>query len=228
MLDRQARHNNKKIEHQKIKTMTTIVRQQQWSTTGSLLLAYFTFGALHELAHLLTASWLLGRPLLALLFFDSNNGDTTSGSIILRIILGRCITIPLSIDHHQQQQQYASQTTTTMAAIITHSGWITSLVIAILCHLLYKQQQQRRWPIITSSPIIPVAAYLTALEGMTTDLLGFVPHHHGGDYLTFFCGNFGILLMNSSWLSIDGGRTALDVLEKMVSLEKKNEPILIL
>ena len=70
-------------------------------------------------------------------------------------------------------------------------------------------------------------AYITALEGITTDLFGFVPHTHrgggagsesgGGGYMTFFCGNFGILLLNSSWLSIDGGRTALDVLEKMVS-----------
>lgn len=63
-----------------------------------------------------------------------------------------------------------------------------------------------------------MAAYITALEGVTTDLFGLVPHvQNGSGYVTFFCGNFGILLMNSSWLSIDGGRTALDVLEKMVS-----------
>ena len=66
------------------------------------------------------------------------------------------------------------------------------------------------------------------MEGMATDLFGFVPHQQHSDswlsngnshnYLTFFCGNFGILLLNPSWLSIDGGRTALDVLEKMVSV----------
>ena len=64
------------------------------------------------------------------------------------------------------------------------------------------------------------------MEGMATDLFGFVPHQqhsdswlvNNNDYLTFFCGNFGILLLNPSWLSIDGGRTALDVLEKMVSV----------
>ena len=65
--------------------------------------------------------------------------------------------------------------------------------------------------------MVPLAAYITALEGMTTDLFGFVPQQSNRSYMTFFCGNFGILLLNSSWLSIDGGRTALDVLEKMVS-----------
>ena len=76
----------------------------------------------------------------------------------------------------------------------------------------------------SSSSVVVVAAYITALEGITTDLFGFVPHHHyresgsiGNQCMTFFCGNFGVLLLNSSWLSIDGGRTALDVLEKMVS-----------
>ena len=36
--------------------------------------------------------------------------------------------------------------------------------------------------------------------------------------LLFFCGNFGILLINPSWVNIDGGKTALDMLEKMVEV----------
>ena len=36
--------------------------------------------------------------------------------------------------------------------------------------------------------------------------------------LLFFCGNFGILLINSSWVNIDGGKAALDMLEKMVEV----------
>ena len=36
--------------------------------------------------------------------------------------------------------------------------------------------------------------------------------------LHFFCGNFGILLINSSWINIDGGKKALDMLEKMVEV----------
>lgn len=36
--------------------------------------------------------------------------------------------------------------------------------------------------------------------------------------LLFFCGNFGILLINASWINIDGGKKALDMLEKMVEV----------
>ena len=43
-------------------------------------------------------------------------------------------------------------------------------------------------------------------------------HHHRLLLLRCFCGNFGILLLNPSWLAIDGGRTALDILEKMINV----------
>jgi hypothetical protein len=36
--------------------------------------------------------------------------------------------------------------------------------------------------------------------------------------IRFFCGNFGIILINSSWINIDGGKKALDILEKMVEV----------
>ena len=36
--------------------------------------------------------------------------------------------------------------------------------------------------------------------------------------LFLFCGNFGILLINSSWINVDGGKAALDMLEKMVEV----------
>ena len=172
---------------------------QQRRSTAALLIAYFIFGALHESAHLITASWLLpaSSSLSAILNDDDNNNIAT---LILRIMLGRCINIPID-----------NTTNNAMTiALITHSGWIFSMSIAILCHALYKQRR--------ISPVVPLAAYITALEGMTTDLFGFIPQQQSNrGYMTFFCGNFGILLLNSSWLSIDGGRTALDVLEKMVS-----------
>lgn len=164
--------------------------------------------------------------------------------------------------------------------IILHAGWIYSVLLAVSCHLLhcYARKTKRKWsqhqhqrrPVplqlegcdillflqekvidIFYSPILPIAAYITALEAVSTDLLGFVPasdysslssssqkyshlllhqyHHHddgggGGNYhhrvllLRCFCGNFGILLLNPSWLAIDGGRTALDILEKMINV----------
>ena len=208
-----ASHNDRRHTNQDSRNrLTTIMnskQQQRWSTTVSLLLAYITFGALHELAHLLTAVWLLPSSALSELLTDTNNNSSNNNNIatlILHISLGRCLTIPL--------HTATTNINTLTIALITHSGWIASTVIAILCHVLYKKQ----W--IKSSSSVVLTAYITALEGMTTDLLGFVPHHHNsvGGYMTFFCGNFGVLLLNSSWLSIDGGRTALDVLEKMVSL----------
>jgi hypothetical protein len=185
--------------------------QQRWRqhrTTIALLLAYLTFGALHEFAHFLTAAWLI-PPASSL---PSVNLNDNIPILILRILLGRCITIPFASSANDDSMTIS---------VITHSGWIFSVTIAILCHLLYKFS-------ILKSPIFPLAAYITAMEGMATDLFGFVPHQQHSDswlsngnshnYLTFFCGNFGILLLNPSWLSIDGGRTALDVLEKMVSV----------
>jgi len=47
--------------------------------------------------------------------------------------------------------------------------------------------------------------------------------HVGGEPTTsttipFFCGNFGIILINSSWINVDGGKRALDMLEKMIEV----------
>jgi hypothetical protein len=60
------------------------------------------------------------------------------------------------------------------------------------------------------------------VEAIVTDLLHFTPQHHftasNMDVLIVFCGNFGIVLLNPMWLNVDGGRTALEVLEKMVEV----------
>jgi hypothetical protein len=158
-------------------------------------------------------------------------------------------------------------------SIILHAGWICSLFLAVSCHLLHCYARRKKRRSISSSssftktsflqekiidifnsPTLPIAAYITALEAISTDLLGFVPaafyyheqqqqqqhsslfqqyphllhqsYHHGNDtddhdqllLLRCFCGNFGILLLNQSWLTIDGGRTALDILEKMINI----------
>jgi hypothetical protein len=47
--------------------------------------------------------------------------------------------------------------------------------------------------------------------------------HVGGEpapstTILFFCGNFGIILINSSWINVDGGKRALDMLEKMIEV----------
>ena len=201
------------------------------TTTLTLLITYLIFGTLHELAHLGVALWLL--PPSSSIIQEEEEAFFTLDNIpklMLRILFGRCVTVPLS-SLSSSSADY--DTMTTAATLIRHSGWVFSVAIAILCHLLHKQCCCR----LLISPNVVLVAYITALEAMTTDLFGFVPHHHHSlwynnntaneeyqsssqyYYLTFFCGNFGILLLNPSWLSIDGGRTALDVLEKMVSLE---------
>ena len=72
--------------------------------------------------------------------------------------------------------------------------------------------------------IAAVAAYITSLEGIVTDLFGFIPAAALGNSqieegrLILYCGNFGVILLNSSWINIDGGKKALDILEKMVEV----------
>ncbi len=84
---------------------------------------------------------------------------------------------------------------------------------------------------------IIIAAYITAFESVTTDLFGFVPklvqhfitasstssvlglgEGQQQHQLILHCGNFGILLLNSQWINIDGGQRALSMLEKMVEV----------
>ena len=70
-----------------------------------------------------------------------------------------------------------------------------------------------------------LAAYATALDGISTDLLGLIPamisqstSADASTTIPFFCGNFGIIIINSAWINTDGGKKALDILEKMVEV----------
>ena len=88
---------------------------------------------------------------------------------------------------------------------VRHAGWIASLVLAIL---------------VRNHKPAATAAFLTALEALWTDLLQWkvlpaitVAPAAG----TFFCGNFGIILLHHLWLS-DNGQSALAILEKMVQV----------
>mmetsp|Transcript_5059 Transcript_5059/g.10661 ORF Transcript_5059/g.10661 Transcript_5059/m.10661 type:complete len:1565 (-) Transcript_5059:323-5017(-) len=141
-------------------------------------------------------------------------------TVILRGILGRYSVIAVPADDLSLEG--------TKQMFITHFGWIFSLLLAVTCHCLHRHRGGKtfqRCPLPSSllrDPALPVIAYLVALEGFVTDCLRWVPVRPGGGgtghALICFCGNFGILLLNSSWLSVDGGKTALDVLEKMVSV----------
>ena len=81
------------------------------------------------------------------------------------------------------------------------------------------------------------AAYLTALEAIATDLCGFdqlslsffprIPSigmgkgngisQYGSDEATFYCGNFGVILLGGAWFG-NRCKAALDMLEKMIEV----------
>ncbi len=81
--------------------------------------------------------------------------------------------------------------------------------------------------ILNESTVI-LAAYATAIDATLTDLLGWVPVTHRllfnnlssvastAPMAIYYCGNFGILLLNSQWIKHDGGKSALDMLEQMI------------
>lgn len=192
--------------------------------TLSLLTAYVVFGVLHELAHLATASWLLqpssGGPTAV---DDSAAGMTVVDLLgaAIRAVIGRYSLVQVSASGNNDKEAEEAR------MVILHAGWMFSLALAIVCHLLYIINRNKRNVRVESSmnifirPTLPIAAYVTAMEAIVTDLLGFTPIHPylpDSSRLICFCGNFGVLLLNPSWLSIDGGRTALDVLEKMVNV----------
>ena len=107
--------------------------------------------------------------------------------------------------------------------LVVHSAWIFSVLLAVVCHARHCQIERRgRSGSWLASPLLPYAAYITAMEAIATDLMGWIPQNSfaatGAKVMICYCGNFGIILLNPGWLAIDGGRTALNVLEKMVEV----------
>ena len=165
-----------------------------------LLIVYIICGLLHEAAHISVASLYYSQSL--------EFGVSPKSVVLLQAVFGRCSIIQLSEEEHHD--------------IIRHAGWIFSVLLAIVCHLLHNYKRTTKNDTDDSSILgnIAMVAYIVAFEAIVTDLLQLTPMHTAmqKDSIICFCGNFGILLLNPSWLSIDGGRTALDVLEKMVNV----------
>eukprot|EP00957_Ditylum_brightwellii_P186265 14180329-Ditylum_brightwellii.AAC.1 len=128
--------------------------------------------------------------------------------------------------------------------IVRHSGWIFSVLLA---YLIAVKQPVATMPMHTRnqnnlfiSPIV-LAAVVTAMEAVSTDLfrlmqcgaiLPFSIHPSSttrSATVTFFCGNFGVVLLNQAWMrmpssSSDGKKSSssqpavLDILEKMANV----------
>ena len=185
---------------------------------NSILFCYLVFGALHEFVHVVTAAFLhvqlYGRhhlhAFLRGLFAD---GVLTA---VFRTMFARQIVVPLSLPM-EVGDGGRSEVTLVIETMIRHSGWIFSVIVAaILAHIhLYRGKCSA-----STRPII-IAATITAVEAIWTDLLRLPvipllgPASTG---VTFFCGNFGLIVINSAWTSKDNGQHALDLLERMVNV----------
>ena len=183
-----------------------MVDSSQW-TNGSGRLAflalYLFFGLIHELVHVIFARLLLSADDLIV------EGGINSGGVVAvlaRALFGRYSVVSLPIDNKIGR------------AAILHSGWIFTWILGMCLHVYHHRAGQSKiWVSVAT-----VAAYITTVEGIATDLLGFVPaawsQGTSEGQLILYCGNFGVILLNSAWINADGGEKALDILEKMVEV----------
>lgn len=126
------------------------------------LVAYAGFGLLHEMSHAVIAS----------AFLRSSSFATLDGAFVFvkQALLGRyCI---IEVDGFAPASALA----------IRHFGWIFSLALAAGLHYWHTSTHRccgksgsKPSSIWLTEPIIVVAAYVTAVEAVSTDLLGFVP-----------------------------------------------------
>ena len=197
---------------------------------GLVFLSYYLlFGLLHELSHVVIA---------AILQQHASSSSSSSSSTLLwyqaasvsdiitflaRASFGRYCLIDIVEDF-----DVASTAPLHISIFIRHFGWIFSLCLAAWVHYHYKHQRGKNnndTSSILQRPMFVLAAYATALDGISTDLLGLIPAMitqstlaAASTTIPFFCGNFGIILINSAWINTDGGKKALDILEKMVEV----------
>lgn len=222
-----------------------------------IMLWYVVFGAIHELGHVLAAFALM---LLMMETEHPTNNPAMSGQHTLPVdlldpsfwyglILERQVSIDISSIVVRDNDSAMASTTIDR---IHHAGWILSLCVALfITASLHHFRRRRRHSKEESSGIMDtnnssttnmlssmqLAAWLTAVEAIATDLLGisgllsrlvpssctFAGHptmgNNDGNVFVFWCGNFGILLLHHLWLQDRIGRdSALDCLEQMVQI----------
>lgn len=190
-------------------------------TTIETIIWYLAFGVLHELSHVAIATILLGSSLNPFTTFES----------LLRAVLGRCWEMTIDTD---MPSTFAINT-------IRHFGWIFSVVIAMVTYHVHRSRNNKfnsknncnKNCSPLNNPLVYAAA-LTAIESISTDLFGLenyllplFPTLGGGtnnssiktNTVTFYCGNFGLILLNPAYnATAKGCETALDILEKMISV----------
>jgi hypothetical protein len=172
---------------------------------------------------------MLGIPFSGL-FLSSDKENVLQ--VFLRAVVGRCCVLSHpTLDDQDESMRLAMH-------VACHTGWIFSVLLALGMHAMNLHSQRRpaaRQPnkqfsenqspfffMISSITMETFVAYVVALEAISTDLFGLVPMSglmkSAGATSILFCGNFGIILINSNWVTVDGGKAALNVLEKMVNV----------
>lgn len=201
------------------------------STTIPALAWYLFFGVLHELSHVVVAVWFgLYRVQLR-----------DVGSIckwIFHFMFEKRWEMAINNNYNTCDIAMVER----QIDVVRHSGWIFSLTLAVAVGAYYSYYAGREKNSIEISMSAAIhnpmvwAAALTAIEAISTDLVGLenyilplLPIHSssssigggggGGKVVTFFCGNFGLILLNPAYNDTKSGRKiALDILEKMISV----------
>lgn len=177
---------------------------------------YLLFGLLHELSHAF-AAWCLGlvdlRAALA--------GNGWGLQFAMKLAAERRWELPLADDAAGAEWKIA---------MVRHTGWACSVLLAAAVYAHASKNRGKSFDGPLDHPAV-WAAIITALEALSTDLLGLeryilpffpraAPSSSGCTRaVTFFCGNFGLILLNPAYTATEEGKkTALDILEKMISV----------
>ena len=162
---------------------------------------YIIFGFLHELFHLFTAYYLLGGHQVE-------------------------INLRLAVDIIFWRQCSLGNVPPEIEKQIMSAGWLGSVLVVFITSIVIINKSRRddirniRTIHFASSSVL-LAALVTALEALSTDLLGWKPTFQLGTPTPssiFYCGNFGIILLNHWWLKDNSKTVALDALQKMIEV----------
>ena len=152
------------------------------------LAAYILFGILHEVFHVLVAKivTVLRSSSSTEIVEDksllSSLSSSSIGKFLSRAILGRYTLVSIPSSNVIVDKGIINISDETAASIITNSGWIMSLLLALGMHYLYCSTRLRGSSSFSSTssatkvvPTFILAAYITAVESVTSDLMGFFP-----------------------------------------------------
>jgi hypothetical protein len=198
------------------------MRASHRMTSLRLWFYYLLCGAIHEMAHAVVAAILFHR--MDVVRIPDDDDTSSLWGVLYRTLLGRCFVVPYAIKEdgmEDDDDQWQRALT-----IIRHAGWIVSVALVLLVegYPLWCLCRTSRTKAHGDSEF-RIAAALTALEALATDLLRL---HHTLPLLplphtttTFLCGNFGIIVLHHLWWTSNSMKSAgsvWDLLERMIQV----------